>query len=228
MSTTRPLTRARRIRRRVLAGAAIVFVVGWLLSHYRPVWYRPARITEAELPRIRGEVTVFLDEFGDALVAGQPFEAEISATQLNDWLAAWPELYPSDNPLALVGVHEPAIGFSTRGIDAGGRFRSVVFEAIVHARLDVQISPDGSGLLIAVTRARIGSLPAPTALIMRLVGNVSNLTHGAKASSRDAMAGEGRLRLVNRFIWPNGRRAFRIRSLALDSPGTMRLVIEPM
>lgn len=222
------MTRARRIRRRLLVGAAVVSAAVWLLSHYRPGWYRPARVVDADLQRIRGELTIFLDEFGDSLAAGRPFEVELNADRVNEWLAAWPKLYPADNPLASRDIHEPAIGFSSRGVDVGARFRSNVLEAIGHARLDVRLSHDGSELLIAVARVRVGSLPAPRSLVLRLLRRSLESPPGDEGRLQGVVGSDGRFHVVNRFIWPNGRRAFRIHSLALDRPGTMRLTIEPL
>lgn len=232
-----------RLRRpkTVLTVGGLLFVALWLPAHYRPFWYRPALLDEAESQRARRHAIATTDWVSARMVKKAPFELTLHAQTVNEWIAALPTLLPGvDDDLPSELTHA-AVGFEENRIQFGVCWRWPWWQAIVSVQLTADLSDDGRFLRLRLGRLRGGALPFPRSAAVAVLGPVFRAVMG-KADGPPAEGGpfvapfdllrsidalfEG-VQLENRFEWFNGERPFRLRSIKIDG-GELRLWIEPL
>lgn len=234
--------RAIRILRRVCILAASAGSIGlaalWLTFQHKPGWYRPVKLDPAGLHQARRDATNTLDSVGDRIVRGEPFDLVISKRSVNEWLAALPQLWPDAARHLGSRFTELAVDFDSDGIRLGALYTHRGWRVIASVDLKIAVTQDGRFLQITLPRLFGGSLPLPRRLLESLLEpflrqDRDNPSEGAGAFDpivgEIGLAGEpvAGMRLRNRFIWPNGRRALRFASIEVKS-GELHLRIEPL
>ncbi len=237
--------RAHRFIRRTALVALLLGLTGltalWLTFQHKPGWYRPAVLDSAGLRRARRDATNTMDFIGDQIVRGEPFDLTLSERSVNEWLAALPHVWPEAARQLGTEFTDLAVDFYAGVVRVGGHFSSKGVRVIASVGLILEKTDDGRYLRIALIGAHGGSLPLPHVVLESLL---ERLLRHARAMKRDPHAtanpliralGEAEscedlflgLRVGNRFIWPNGRRAFRIADIEI-SDDLIRLRIEPL
>jgi hypothetical protein len=222
-----------------LAAGPFVLVVLWLMLHHKPGWYRPVALDEAGLQLARDDATTMADDISDRIVMGDAFDLALRARAVNEWLAGlsgfWPEVEQSIPP----ELTDPAMGFEPGCVRVGALYTGQRWRAIISAGLSVRLSGDARSIEIALKDIRGGSLPAPRAVLGRLIDPLLERARD-RSSDEERSPLESALRDVrsvddlfkgvkvrNDFVWPNGERPFRIDSIKIND-GELTLRIEPL
>jgi len=222
--------------------APVTFVSLWLAFQHKPAWYQPVRLDEQGYHLARRDAVATADSISDQLVQGKEFELVLTDRSVNEWLAALPRIWP-EAKLALPNeLRDPAVRFAEERIRFAAHFEKNGWQAIVSVDLVVRVSDDGTSVTIALAGARGGSLPVPRAVIERMVQPLieqalrSGKNHDADANSPwDAAVKSVRsvdqlftgVTTRNRFVWPNGKRPFRIASIRAAN-GELRIGLQPL
>ena len=236
----------RRVAWRTTLLAAILapalFVGLWLAFQHKPAWYRPVRLDEQGYQIARRDAVATADSMSDQLVLGKEFELVLTDRSVNGWLAALPRLWPETKQTLPDELREPAVRFAEDRIRFAAHFGKNGWQAIVSVDLFVRVSDDGTSVTIALAGARGGSLPVPRAVIERLLrpliehARSSGKYHDSDATSPwDAAVKSVRsvdqlftgVTNLNRFVWPNGKRPFRIASIRAAN-GELRIRLQPL
>jgi hypothetical protein len=211
-----------------LIASPLLAIVVWLIFQHRPAWYQPAVLNAEALQRARREAVAAADDFGDRLVVGRPFEVVLEQRAVNEWLAALPEIWPDARDALPPELTAPAVYFGAGAVRVAAHARAAIGQAIVSLELTAHLAGDGRSLRIVATRVRGGSLPIPAFVLQRIDGAQSSDASSERDAERitipQLLTG---LTTRNRFVWPNGERAFRIVNIT-SMPGVLRLQIEPL
>lgn len=231
----------RRGRRALLLFLPLTLLALWLTLEHRPGWYRPVPLDPAAIQRARGEATNQVDVVGDRLVARKPFELVLTDRQVTEWLTALPDIWPEAGQAIPPEISEPAVRFADGGILIGAHVANKGWRVIVSVRLVVDIADDGSTVGLRLAGVYGGSLPFPRPLLERMVDRKLRQESGSQAAAapepraviqsaddiRSAKQLFDGIRTPNRFVWPNGRRPFRIEGITIRD-GELRLRIRPL
>ena len=236
----------RRVARRAaLLGAIlapVTFLGLWLAFQHKPAWYQPIRLDEQGYQHARRDAVAMADSISDQLVQGKEFELVLTDRSVNEWLAALPRVWPEAKQSLPDEIRDPAVRFAEDNIRFAAHFDKNGWQAIVSVDLFVRVSDDGTSVTIALAGARGGSLPVPRAVIERLLrpliehARSSGKNHGTDATSPwDAAVKSVRsvdqlftgVTSRNRFVWPNGKRPFRIASIRATN-GELRISLHPL
>ncbi len=246
-------TFGRVVRRGWIASAILapVALVGlWLAFQHKPAWYQPVRLDDEEYQLARREAVATADSISDQIVQGRAFDLVLRDRSVNEWLAAWPRVSPEARRALPPELHDPAVRFTDERIRVGAHYEKSGWQAIVSVDLALRVSPDGINLTIALAAVRGGSLPVPRAIVERLLGPLLERARrrhnhndaadtGSPWGTTLVLSREGLDNLYstaqlfegvtirNRFVWPNGRRPFRIESIRITD-GELRLRIQPL
>jgi hypothetical protein len=215
-------SRRRRILWGTIAALAATGLALALALERRPAWYRPYALSESHLQAARMEALRILDSVSDRMVQGEPFEIVLSDHQLNVWLAGLDRIWPEAARQFPSFVADPFVKFTPDAMDVAARVESKGWRAIVSTRYTLALSHDKSTLTVGLSSATCGSMGLPRSLV------------AAALPARVGVGGRGYdvaglfngLTLANRFVWPNGRRAFRLSEVTVNS-GSVRIRIEP-
>lgn len=190
----------------------------WFGATCRPPWYQPRAIDYNFLPEDKREIARLSESIGQALHAGESVEIEIDEAQLNRWITARDELFPGQR-VELGMASDPWVDFTEDGyVRLAVTVRQPVITSIVS--LATRPVPRDDKLLLPITGARMGAIPAPPALLERLKPMLESSSDGATMSER------GVLTLLNDFTWPNGKVRCRVASVEIDDQ-KMKLRLEP-
>jgi len=235
----------RLARRTALLGAIlapVIFIGFWLAFQHKPAWYQPVRLDEQGYQLARREAVATADSISDQLVQGKEFELVLTDRSVNEWLAALPRIWPEARQSMPDELRDPAVRFAEDRIRFAAHFDKNGWQAIVSVDLFVRVSDDGTSVTIALAGARGGSLPVPRAVIERLLRPLiehtrsSGKNHDADATTPwDAAVKSVRsadqlftgVSSRNRFVWPNGKRPFRIVSIRTAN-GELRIRLQPL
>jgi hypothetical protein len=236
----------RRVARRAaLLGAIlapVTFLGLWLAFQHKPAWYQPARLDEQGYQLARRDAVATADSISDQLVQGKEFELVLTDRSVNEWLAALPSIWPEAKQALPRELRDPAVRFAEDRIRFAAHFDKNGWQAIVSVDLFVRVSDDGTSVTIALAGARGGSLPVPRTIIERLLrpliehARSSGKNHDTDATSPwDAAVKSVRsvdqlftgVTSRNRFVWPNGKRPFRIASIRANN-GELRIRLQPL
>lgn len=211
-------------------GAAAI----WLTLHHIPAWYRPAELDAGGSQKARGEAIAMADHVSDEMVKRVPFDVVLNDTSVTEWIAVLPTIWPEAHARLPRQITDIAVAFDENVVRIGALYRGSV-HTIVNVHLEVEITEYEAGgpggateLSVRVSSVRGGSLPFSVTvldpIVRDLLGAAGDAGTHAVRSLQDLLEG---VRVANRFVWFNGRRPFRIRSLAIHE-GEMRLRIEPL
>jgi len=238
-------SRFRRLTKRAaLLGAIlapVTFIGLWLAFQHKPAWYQPVPLDDKGYQLARREAVATADAISDHLVQGTEFELVLTDRSVNEWLAALPSIWPEAKQALPKELHDPAVRFAEDRIRFAAHFEKDGWQAIVSVDLFVRVSKDGTSVTIALAGARGGSLPVPRAVIERLLRPLiehargKDRNHETDATSPwDAAVKSVRsvdqlfagVNTRNRFIWPNGKRPFRIASIRASN-GELHIRLQP-
>jgi len=213
----------RRTAKRALIALPVVLVISWLVVHHRPSWYRPPVLNEEGLGRAQRDAIAAADDFGDRLVIRRAFSVTLVDGRVNEWLAALPEAWPESKELLPPELGEPAVHFAAGRLQVGVKLDRRELQSIVSFDLLPTVSADGRTLNFRLDAIRSGAMPIPVSLMERWLKPIitENVADNAPAPADALFA------LPNRFVWPNGERAFRIKNLTL-SDGQLQIDIEAL
>lgn len=219
------LQAGRRARRWVavllLVGAVLLvgFAGLFCAATYRPGWYQPAAVDFDRLPEDKQSFVTLLDSISAALNRGESIEIVVDQAQLNRWLAGRHEVFPPEwqrfEPLRDPFVEilpEQRLRLACR-IGRGG--------LAVVGSVQVRLVVEPEAIELSGPTLRAGLLPVSAGWLLE---RLSDRLPGGLRSYVDDRGGP--LRIRNRWIWPNGRRRFRVASLHSE-PGRLRIRLEP-
>lgn len=191
----------------LLAGAAL----------RRPSWYRPQSINHASLEADQKSLVATLDAIGAALNSGAAFDVELSADQINRWIAARHELAPPQSLARADRIFEqPFVTLAGDGVRLGGLISWNGVRAVASTRVQVVL---GEQLELHVHDLALGALSMPGGATNRLLDAAAAAIPGAARDQR-------RLLAPRDWVWPNGKRPCRIAKLEI-ADGVVRLRLEP-
>jgi len=241
--------RAIKISLRVLfISGFVAIVVLFLLAQRKPSWYTPARLTPDDLPRLRRDVTIQLNDISRKMVQREPFTVTWTQEQLTERLAAFPDLWPESRNAWPTEFSDPVVRIDKDAIRIGAFLERSGWRAIVSVVLTADVTsdtPNASRIRVQLREASVGSLTAPRWLLRRWFDK--RLAHSdsfALPASRDADSlpiSRATTRAANRltidrlfngllipnnFTWPNGQRPFRITRIT-TSASTITIHIQP-
>lgn len=239
------------LRRWLARGLRVGFVLGfvlcvvlWLVFQHKPGWYRPGVATEATIHLAQAETAALADLIGDNLVRGVPFDVTLVDHRVNGWLACLHRIVPGDHYELPPELTEPALRFDDGMVRVGAHFSDNGWRVILNAAFRVQLSDGGRSIRISLDQVRGGSLTAPRWLLERLLERYGPRATSGSESARTGRAEPGLfdslsmkvqsvddlfdgVTIRNRFVWPNGKRPFRVDSIRMDA-GSTRIRIEPL
>ena len=230
--------------------APVALIGAWLAFQHKPAWYQPVRLDEEGYQLARRDAVATADAISDQIVQGKTFEVLLTDRSVNEWIAALPRVSPEARRALPPELHDPAVRFlrgsgqvTDERIRVGAHFEKSGWQAIVSVDLALRVSPDGINLTIALAAVRGGSLPVPRAIVERLLGPLLEHAHRRHRDHDDADADStwgttldnlhstdqlfNGVTIRNRFVWPNGRRPFRIESVRITD-GELRCRLQPL
>ena len=223
MPTAPPPKRRSRLGRWLALGS-LASTIGLLLAAgcaltCRPRWYQPAAIDYSRLDADKRDATNLGDRIGDGLNALQAVEIVLDQAQLNRWLAARTELPgvtldlgPLRNPFVdLLDENSVRIGAL---VERGG------VQVVASVTTTMAVAADS--LQFRIDRIQAGAAPAPLGLIEPLMREALQ-----RAGESDRMSADGAIVVPNDFVWPNGKKRFRITKIQIDDQ-TVRIRLEPL
>ncbi|MEK7711158.1 MAG: hypothetical protein AAB341_04600 [Planctomycetota bacterium] len=227
-----------------LIAASLGSLTLWLALEHRPGWYVPAVLGEQGVQAARRDATNAVDQFGDQLVRRLPFEVVLRDDALNAWLTALPHIWPDAARAVPRELHAPVLRFESGLLRIGALYEVSGWRAIVSGAVAAALADDGATIELRLVETSCGSVPMPPSLIARVANphlHTAAMSDGKQSSApetpRDAISSIREVRSVdqfyrgvrirNRFVWPNGKRPFRIDQITIDA-GELRLRIEPI
>ncbi len=185
----------------------------------RPGWYTPPTVDYGRLHDDKAALAAWQDEISTALNTGTEIRVQLDQAQLNRWLAARAEFWPQAaavadalaQPFVLLNAGEVQIAAVV-----GTRQLRGVLSVSGHATVN------GDQLVLRCTGAHLGVLPLPAS-------SVCNELRRRTPAGQHLVSGGSPTTLMfkNEFVWPNGKRRFRLRELSVN-PGGLELVLEPL
>lgn len=235
-----PRSTVRRWVMRIVCYTGPVGVVATLFTlQHRPSWYRPVHLTDVEARDARADATRMVDEMGDKLDAGVPFEMVLHEQNVNAWLTAtpqaWQELFRSSE----IDVADPAVAFVDGHVIIGALFHWGPWPLILATTWRPDVSPDRESIDLRLVNVRGGSLPIPTGVLASVAealhSYVGSSTNGGAQSVTQTVVEHATpitafidgIPISNLFVWPNGERAFRINAIEVGN-GQLRIEIDPV
>ncbi|MFQ5489085.1 MAG: hypothetical protein ACE5GE_00070 [Phycisphaerae bacterium] len=241
-SSTRRRKRRRWLRRillLLLGGVSLVAGAGWLGLRHIPDWYRPVRVADGELQRVRDSLTNTFRDISDRIVKGDRFEISLTDQMVTEWCAARGQIWPDADEWLPEWLKDPMVAFTPGRIVLGARLDRGAWQSIVGAHFSIETL--GDDLILRLEEVTAGALPIPLA---SLAGPVEQLIHSqrldpdslpdelarAVQKMRDGPAlsflSQGQ-RVPGPLIWKNGDRPYFIRSVQVDD-GWTKLIVEPL
>jgi len=247
MNSADKMTNISRWRQRVLAAAVMLLgvvvlaaVVTFLSLQYIPRWYAPPSLTADDLPRIRATLPAAFEEFSRRLVAGKTFDFTLVADTINEWIAARTTIWPDARDALPTNLREPVVVFDNGLATVGATVINGTLRAIVSSGVSVTVAGDTIELRLANTA--VGGLSLSPAWLTSVVDlpvddELEHLVQNASDTVQfidDATPNRSivqrlanGIRVQNRFLWPNGKRWFRIRDIRLAT-GRLTLTVQPL
>jgi hypothetical protein len=238
--------------RRILRHSALISLIAaplgsltlWLALEHRPGWYVPTVLDEQGVQAARRDASNAVDRFGDQLVHRQPFEVVLRDDALNAWFTALPSIWPDAARAVPRELHDPALRFESGLLRIGALYEVNGWRAIVSGAVAAALADEGATIELRLVESCCGSVPMPPSLIARVANphlQAAAISDGrpslAPETPGDAMSSIREVRSVeqlyrgirirNRFVWPNGKRLFRIDQITIDAD-ELRLRIEPI
>jgi len=227
----------RRWRRRLKAGAtlagaclAVAMVTIWLMFQHIPAWYQPPAIGPQELRAIHDDLKGTVDQLTGYLInSPEAFERRFTQEQINQWLSAREAIWPLSRKWLPEMLTNPFVSIEPDGIRLATTFRKGGLQSVLNARFTAEVSP--RGIELRLVKVALGSLPVPSFVVRDQLDRLDEqLKAGAgdNGSAKEGLAGLFRgIVLPNKYVWPNGKKPFRIIGLRFES-GTCIATFEPL
>lgn len=188
-------------------------------AFWRPARYRPASIDFTRLDDDKRALVNLLDRIGAELNAGRPVAFELSADQINRWIAARGEIWP-DASFPLESLDRPAVWFTRNGwVGVAAEARWGGWRAIPSVQAAIEC--DGAHVRLRPMRVAVGTAPVPWLWLRRVVEPLL-----AGGNGRVRLTADGALEAPCDWVWPNGKRPMRIARVEATG-GWLRVEIEP-
>ncbi len=232
----------RRKRKRILVttifslGATLTLLI--LVLQCRPSWYQPVVLSESVVQDARRETVAAADDFSDRLVRRKLFEVVFTEDEVTRWLAALPQVWPEAGAAWPKSLQAPVVRFVADGqVYLGVRAESSGWRAVVSLEGSLKLSENKDSLRIKLDRIQCGKLSIPATLLEQIApwvrpkprpqaGKEGSEGQGDPTTIDVAQLVRG-VEIGNTFVWPNGRRKFRITALHVEN-GRVRLTIQPL
>lgn len=195
-----------------------IFALGVAATH-RPAWYRPVPADPARLHADKAALVGLQDEISAALNAGLPARIQLHEDQINRWLMARADIWPG-MPDELSGVEEPWVSLAEGVVRGAATVRGGGLEGVVALTSRVDVADDT--IVVRWDTARLGALPIPQKWVSYALARLPSSAHATVDQ-----AGAGTVTLRNEWVWPNGKRHFRVREVKVSS-GVADVVLEPL
>lgn len=220
-----PRTR-KRLRWVIRGGSALFGIVGlalFLAAQRKPTWYAPAALDTQQRREARADATNLVDEISRLMVKGEPFVFSLSAARVTTWLGAVDieEFITSEDEA--VRLARPAVALP------GGERLAIGLEvarsglrAVLSVEMRCALTEDGDELVVRIDSIRLGAIAIPRSQAMKILAPVREELEAGLRADPDGFGarmeeGDGEslalIRVSNDFVWPNGERRFRIRSI---------------
>jgi hypothetical protein len=217
-----PLPRRRRLRQLLvlvpLVALVMLLYAGAALT-CQPAWYQPLSIDYERLEDDKRAQHRLENKISAALNENRPVEFTLEQAQLNRWIAARDELWPTEVP-SIEPFSRPLVM-----LEDGNRLRlaalvehwgtRVVLSTVFHVDLQER------RLVVTWDSIRAGALPTPQKLLEKAAGKLAG-----QLDLPEHAVGDDRITLPSEGIWPNGKRPFRITGFTITS-GELRVRLEP-
>jgi len=231
-------TRVRWIKRLVVTAtvlAASAVVTAWMMFQHIPAWYQPIQVLPDDVDPVKDDFIATIDGLSKLLNESQePFEYRLTQEQINAWLAVRKEIWPLSRKWLPPSLEDPMIVLDPDGLRLAVLFRRRSLQAVVSARFRVRATSDG--LLLHLAEVTGGDLPLPRSQVRKVLARLdrdlwpggrtvhSPLGNRPLPPLSDLPDG---MRLPNEWIWPNGKRPFRITRITFE-PGAVRITFHPL
>lgn len=198
-----------------LAGVPLGVVLLGLGATCRPAWYAPPAV---DVGRLRDDKAALLDienRISAALNAGRAVRIEVTAAQVNRWLAAREEFQPfaqlNFGPLErpMVDMHRGALHVAATVPWRGAR---------PVAQFAVRPVLTAEALQLEIVGVRLGTIPIPRTWIAAALDAAGQ--NGGQRSGATLI-------LPRTGTWPNGKCPFRLREVTVGE-GALTFVLEPL
>lgn len=204
----------------------------WLTFQRKPHWYRPVETDPATIRKTSNDALNWADHVSDRMVRGVPFELLVADEEVTHFAAAAPAMFPDEFASWPPEIRDPAISFDDGMVKVGFFCEYDGWRVIGVGHIDVSLI-DEDTLFVRLDGVRGGLLPIPRRwirkvfdpLLARWQQNVDDVPDWIVDLKSVDQLYEG-FRIPNRFLWPNGKRRFRLAGLE-SRGGTMKLSIEP-
>ena len=226
----------RRTAALLLGVMLVVLAAFWLALQYKPPWFRPPVLDAAGRRQARVDAVNTADFISDQLMRNEPFDVDLTAAAINEWLAAWPESHPDSYRNVPPEFTRFAVHFESGRMYLGAHFANKGWEAILNLAFSARLNDDGSAIIVALSKARIGACPIPQRNLEKLLTDLREQADvgvdrreafsSALQSIRSVDDVVQGIAIPNRFTWFNGKRSFTIENVTLDK-GALRLRLHP-
>jgi hypothetical protein len=201
-----------------------VTIVGLLLAlggtlTCRPSWYQPVSIDYGRLEDDKRAQLGLENRISAALNDRRPVEVELDEAQVNRWIAARHELWPTEAP-SLEPFERPQIVFlSDNRVRVAALAKRAGVRVVLSATFRIDLQSDG--IVVKCDAVHTGALPTPRRLIEKAAGTLADRLRLDRAT-----VSAGIMTLPNEGTWPNGKRRFRITDLSIED-GRAHLKLAP-
>jgi len=209
----------RHTRRMALIGGAatLTAIVFGLAATWRPRWYRPPVSDPDQARADKAAIVRLQDQISAALNAGRPIRVRLAVDQVNRWLAMPDALWSGTRLLPPAWQH-PCLRIDGSVLTLGITARAGDWGVVLSLTCALSVTPDW--LVIRTTCANVGAIPVP----------ISWLSLPAELRARVERSGgtweAGTIRLPSEWVWPNGKRRFRVGECYLVAD-SLEVLLEP-
>lgn len=217
-----PLPRRRRLRLLLvltpLIALAVLLCAGAALT-CQPTWYQPLSIDYERLEDDKRAQHRLENNISAALNDNRPVEFTLDQAQVNRWIAARDELWPTEVP-SIAPFSRPLVVFEDGNrVRLAARVEHLGLRVVLSAVFHVELRADE--LAVTWGSVRAGTLPMAGKLLEQAARKLAE-----RLNLPDHAVGDGRITLPNEGRWPNGKRPFRITGLTITG-GELHVRLEP-
>jgi len=186
----------------------------------RPEWYQPLSVNYQALEDDKRAQHRLENTISAALNADEPIEVTLSQDQLNRWIAARRELWPGETPSIEPFSRPQVVLQKNNRVCLAAQVDYSGVQSVLSAVFQVALKDDH--LIVTWDSVHAGALPAPRELLEKAA-----LKAARRLDFPTQSVSDGRVKWPNEWIWPNGKRRFRITELALAF-GEIHVRLEPL
>lgn len=201
-----------------VAVAGLLLALGGALT-CRPAWYQPASIDYGRLQDDKRTQLRLENQISAALNGNSPIDIELDETQVNRWIAARHELWPTEAPSLEPFSRPQVVLLNKNRLRLAGLVEQSGLVVLLSTTLGIELRDDK--LVVSWNAIHAGALPAPRKLVQRVLHKLFD-----SLDSADEVLSSRALAFPNEWVWPNGKRRFRIADVSIGD-GVARVRLEP-